>query len=30
MIYTGIKSPNFNKNHKTDKGWKFEIITISD
>lgn len=30
MIYTGIKSPNFNKNHKTDKGWKFEIITIPD
>ncbi len=30
MIYTGIKSPNFNKNHKTDKGWEFEIITISD
>lgn len=30
MIYTGIKSPNFNKNHKTDKGWKFEIITLSD
>ncbi|ARV08277.1 hypothetical protein BTO05_00965 [Winogradskyella sp. PC-19] len=30
MIYTGIKSPNINKNHKTDKGWKFEIITISD
>lgn len=30
MIYAGIKSPNFNKNHKTDKGWKFEIITISD
>ncbi|MFN2396968.1 MAG: hypothetical protein ABR597_14910 [Bacteroidales bacterium] len=30
MIYTGIKSPNFNKNHKTDKGWKFEIINISD
>lgn len=30
MIYTGIKSPNFNKNHKTDRGWKFEIIKISD
>ena len=30
MIYTGIKSPNFNKNHKTDKGWKFEIIKIAD
>ena len=30
MIYTGIKSPNFNKNHKTDKGWEFEIITLSD
>ena len=30
MIYTGIKSPNVNRNYKTDKGWKFEIITISD
>lgn len=30
MIYTGIKSPNFNKNHKTGNGWKFEIIKISD
>ena len=30
MIYTGIKSPNFNKNHRTEKGWKFEIITLSD
>lgn len=30
MIYTGIKSPNFSKNHKMDKGWRFEIITISD
>ena len=30
MIYTGIKSPNFNKKHKIDKGWKFEIIIISD
>lgn len=30
MIYSGIKSPNFNKNHKTDKGWKFEIIIIPD
>ena len=28
MIYTGLKSPNINKNHKTDKGWKFEIISI--
>ena len=28
MIYTGIKAPNFNKNHQTDKGWRFEIITI--
>lgn len=26
MIYAGIKSPNFNKNHKIDKGWTFEII----
>jgi hypothetical protein len=30
LIYIGSKSPNFNKNHKTEKGWKFEIITISD
>lgn len=30
MIYTGIKSPNFNKNHKIEKGWKFEIISIPD
>jgi hypothetical protein len=30
MIYTGIKSPNINKNHKSEKGWKFEIISISD
>lgn len=30
MIYTGVKSPNFNKNHKKDKGWKFEIITLSN
>lgn len=30
MIYIGSNSPNFNKNHKTEKGWKFEIITISD
>tara|TARA_B100001059_G_C17287424_1_gene311110 strand:- start:65 stop:418 length:354 start_codon:yes stop_codon:yes gene_type:complete len=25
LIYVSIK-----KNHKTDKGWKFEMITISD
>lgn len=30
MIYIGIKSPNFSKNYKTDKGWTYEIITISD
>ena len=30
MVYAGIKSPNFNKNHKVDKGWKFEIITVTD
>lgn len=30
MIYTGIKSPNFNKNHKIEKGWKFERISIPD
>lgn len=27
MIYTGIKSPNFNRNFKRDKNWAFEIIT---
>ena len=30
MIYAGIKSPNFNKNHKIEKDWKFEIISIPD
>ena len=30
MIYAGIKSPNINKNHKVDKGWEFEIISIPD
>jgi hypothetical protein len=30
IIYTGIISPNFNENHKTDKGWKFEVITIPE
>ena len=30
MIYAGAKSPNFNKNHKTSKGWTFEIISIPD
>jgi hypothetical protein len=30
MIYAGIKSPNFNKNHKLEKGWTFEIIPLSD
>ncbi len=30
MIYTGIKSPNFKKSHKTYKGWKFEIVKLSD
>jgi len=30
LIYTGIKSPNFNKNHKRDKGWTYEIITLTD
>ena len=29
-IYTGIKSPNFNKNFETDKGWQFEVITIPE
>lgn len=27
MIYTGIKSPNFNRNFKRDKNWTYEIIT---
>ncbi|MBU2930162.1 hypothetical protein [Winogradskyella psychrotolerans] len=26
LIYAGITSPNINKNHKINKGWKFEII----
>ena len=30
MIYAGIKSPNINKNHKIEKGWKFEIINTSN
>lgn len=30
MIYTGIKSPNFQKNHKKDKSWTFEIIKNSE
>lgn len=30
IIYTGIISPNFNENHKTDKGWQFEVITIPE
>ena len=30
IIYTGIISPNFNKNFETDKGWQFEVITIPD
>ena len=29
-IYAGIKSPNFNKNFETDKGWQFEVITIPE
>ena len=29
MIYTGIKSPNFNKNYKKSTDWKFELITTS-
>ena len=27
MIYTGIKSPNFNRKFKRDKNWTYEIIT---
>ena len=30
LIYTGIKSPNFNRKFKSDRDWKFEIITIPD
>ena len=30
MIYTGIKSPNFNRKFKNDGSWTFEIITLSD
>ena len=30
MIYTGIKSPNFLKNYKTDSDWTFELISISE
>ena len=29
MIYTGIKSPNFNRKYKKDRDWTFEIITTS-
>lgn len=29
MIYTGIKSPNFNRKFKKDKNWTFELITTS-
>jgi len=29
MIYTGIKSPNFNRKFKRDKNWTFDIITGS-
>jgi len=29
MIYTGIKSPNFLKNYKTDGDWTFELISTS-
>lgn len=28
MIFIGIKSPNFNKNFKSDKGWSFKIVTL--
>ena len=27
MIYTGLKSPNFNRKFKKDNKWSFEIIT---
>ena len=29
MIYTGIKSPNFNKNYKKSSEWSYELISIS-
>ncbi|MDX1315634.1 MAG: hypothetical protein R3356_09035, partial [Eudoraea sp.] len=28
MIYTGIKSPNFNKNYKKSSDWSFELISL--
>lgn len=30
LVYVGTKSPNINKNHKTEKGWRYEIITITE
>ncbi len=30
MIYTGIKSPNFQKKYKGDSNWIFELISTSD
>ena len=30
MIYTGIKSPNFNKKYKTGGDWGLEFVTLSD
>jgi hypothetical protein len=29
MIFTGIKSPNFNKMYKKQKNWSLEIININ-
>ncbi len=29
MIYTGIKSPNFNRKFKKDRSWTFELTTSS-
>lgn len=28
LIYVGIRSPNFNKNYKINKGWIYEVISI--
>lgn len=28
LIYAGIRSPNFNKNYKINKGWIYEVISI--
>lgn len=30
LITAGILSPNLHKNHKKDKGWSFEIVTLTN